>query len=88
MFRKIIFGAVAVISVNVMSYEIGLRPAAACNRTAGCAMDSFQESYDMMHSGKMTEAMRAGQDNIEAFRRLQAAEQARAADARLPSTKR
>lgn len=51
-------------------------PATACNRTAGCAMDVLHENYEMMHSDKMSKAMREGQDNIAAFRRLQEAERA------------
>jgi hypothetical protein len=79
MISKILIGIAIVLGVYCISSDFGLRSASACNRTAGCVMDSFQESYDMMHSGKMTEAMIAGQDNVEAFRRLQAQEQARAA---------
>lgn len=76
MISKISLGVMVLLFIQIFSYEGFLRPAFGCNRTAGCAMDSFQESYDMMHSGKMTEAMRAGQDNIDAFRRFREAEQA------------
>lgn len=37
-------------------------------------MDNMWENYDMMHSDKMKDAMSAGKDNIQAFRRLQEAE--------------
>lgn len=76
MVSKISLGVVALILVHIFSYEGFLRPAFGCNRTAGCAMDNFQENYDMMHSGKMSDAMRAGQANIDAFRRFREAEQA------------
>lgn len=55
---------------------VGSQPATACNRTAGCAMDVLLEGYDVMHDGRMAENMRAGQANVEAFRRQQAADQA------------
>lgn len=51
-------------------------PAEACNRTAGCAMDVLQEGGDMMQRGRMAENMRAGQENIAAFKRQQAADEA------------
>lgn len=76
MFNRVVLGTILMIMVGMIAYATSLRPAAACNRTAGCAMDNFQENYEMMHTGKMTEAMRAGQENIEAFRRLKEAEQA------------
>lgn len=53
-------------------------PAQACNKTAGCVMDTFEENYDMMRDGRMTEAMAAGRANVEAFRRLREAEEAMA----------
>lgn len=40
-------------------------------------MDNMLENYDMMHSNKMKDAMTAGKENIEAFRRLQEAERKR-----------
>jgi hypothetical protein len=52
------------------------RPAAACNRINGCTMDVLLEGHDMMHDGRMNENMREGQENIQAFRRQQAADQA------------
>lgn len=48
----------------------------ACNRTAGCVMDSLEEDYDMMRDGRMDKAIKAGRDNVEAFRALQAKQQA------------
>lgn len=52
------------------------QPAAACNKTAGCVMDVLLESHEMMEDGRMAQGMREGRENIEAFQRLQAAEQA------------
>lgn len=69
---------------------IAASPAAACNRTAGCTMDVLHEGDAMMRDGRMTEAMRAGQENIQAFHRQQAADQ-RAAEqraGRAPQTSR
>jgi hypothetical protein len=54
---------------------LGQNDAFACNRTAGCAMDSFLEDYEMKRNGQMDKAMQAGRENIEAFRALQAAQQ-------------
>lgn len=54
----------------------GSNPAAACNRTAGCVMDVLWETYEMQQDGRWQQCLRAGQDNIEAFRRLRAAEEA------------
>lgn len=53
--------------------------AAACNRIDGCTREFTSESYEMMHDGRMAEGMRAGQANIDAFRRMQGAGQAPAA---------
>ncbi|CAI0347513.1 conserved exported hypothetical protein [Hyphomicrobiales bacterium] len=52
------------------------RPASACNRTAGCAMDVLLEGHDMMVDGQMADNMRAAQENIQAFKRQQQADQA------------
>lgn len=52
--------------------------AEACNKIAGCAMDTLEESHDMMLDGRMSEAMAAGRANVEAFRRLREAEEAMA----------
>lgn len=59
-----------------LGVTLGAPPAAACNRTAGCAMDVLLEGHQMMQDGQMTENMRAAQANIQAFRRQQAADQA------------
>lgn len=56
--------------------SVGTQPATACNRTAGCAMDVLLEGHDMMQNGRMADNMRAAQENIQAFRRQQAADQA------------
>lgn len=76
MISKIVLGTLVVVVVSIASQEFGPRPAFACNRTAGCTMDVLQESRDMMQSGKMIGAMREGQENIAAFRRLQESERA------------
>lgn len=55
------------------------QPATACNSTPGCAMEVLEQSHDMMMDGRMTEAMRTGQENIQAFKRQQEAERAAAA---------
>lgn len=47
-------------------------------------MDNLWENYAMMHTGKMNDAMAAGKDNIEAFRRLQEAERGFNASAGAP----
>lgn len=49
--------------------------AQACNKIAGCVMDTLEENRDMMRDGRMTEAMAAGRANVEAFRALREAEQ-------------
>lgn len=77
MIKRIALGAMTFAAINLISEAIGSRPAAACNRLAGCTMDVLHESYEMMHTGKMNEAMRADQDNIDAFRRLREAERPR-----------
>ena len=74
MMRKIIFGTAIALTAMMTWTGIGLRPAAACNRTAGCVMDNIHENYDMMHSDKMEKAIAAGKDNIDAFNRLREAE--------------
>ncbi|HEY5795861.1 MAG TPA: hypothetical protein VIU82_12670 [Bosea sp. (in: a-proteobacteria)] len=60
-----------VVAIGFLALSLGGKPAFACNRTAGCVMDSLQEDYGMMHDGRMEKAMKAGRDNVEAFRRLQ-----------------
>jgi hypothetical protein len=47
----------------------------ACNKTAGCAMDTLEESHDMMRDGRMIAAMAAARANVEAFRALREAEE-------------
>jgi hypothetical protein len=74
-------GAAAVSALVVISS--GQNVAFACNRTAGCTTDVQLEDYQMKRDGRMDEALRAGRDNAEAFRKLQAAEErARRANAR------
>ena len=84
MIKSIALGSALFLGVIVTTSVIGLQSATACNRTAGCAMDNVWENYAMMHSGKMTDAMAAGKDNIEAFRRLQEAERKFNASAGMP----
>ncbi|KRE00665.1 hypothetical protein ASE61_19540 [Bosea sp. Root670] len=50
--------------------------AVACSKTGGCAMDVIHEDYNMRRDGRADKAMRAGQDNIEAFRAFQAKQKA------------
>jgi hypothetical protein len=71
--KWMLVGMVAVISM--LDVAAGRNGAQACNRTAGCAMDSFREDYDMKHDGRMDEAMKAGRENMEAFRAMQAGQQ-------------
>ncbi len=72
MAAAIITAIVAILSATTANH------AAACNRTAGCTMDTLLENDEMMRSEGMSKAMRAGQDNIDAFRKLQASERAAA----------
>ncbi|RDJ27236.1 hypothetical protein DWF00_09605 [Bosea caraganae] len=70
MSKNLVVGTALVASFIALVWDAGKGEAFACNRTAGCAMDVFQESYDMKQSGAMRDAMEAGQANIEAFRAL------------------
>ena len=70
----VLAGAAAVLTALFL--QAASQPAAACNRTAGCAMDVLQEGHDMMQSGRMADNMRAAQENIAAFKRQQAADEA------------
>ncbi len=74
MIRKIIFGAAISLITMLSSNGMGLGPAVACNRIAGCIMDNILENYDMMHTDKMNEAIAAGKENVDAFNRLREAE--------------
>lgn len=65
---------------------VSQQTAFACNQTQGCMMDVLHQNHDMMVDGRMTEAMRAGQENMQAFRRQQEAD--RAASARRSVTGR
>jgi hypothetical protein len=73
MMRKFVLGAILVTAGLVVSTG---HNAFACNRTAGCVMDSLHEDYDMKRDGRMDKAMIAGRANVEAFRALQGAQQA------------
>lgn len=72
MIRKIVLGGILVAG---LFGAFGRNDAFACNRTAGCVMDSLLEDYAMKRDGRMDKAMTAGRDNIEAFRAMQAAQQ-------------
>ncbi len=61
------------------SVALGPGAASACGKTNGCVMDSFRDDYNMMQSGKMNQAILAGRENVEAFKRLQARQAAPAA---------
>ncbi|WP_139218957.1 hypothetical protein [Bosea sp. CRIB-10] len=77
MVKSIFLGSAFFLGLHVFHVVVGSDIAFSCNRTAGCAMDNMLENYDMMHSNKMKDAMTAGKENIEAFRRLQEAERKR-----------
>ncbi|MGO4172081.1 hypothetical protein [Bosea sp. TAF32] len=74
--RKILILAGIAAAGAAIYLTVGSLPARACNRTAGCTMDVLQEGHDMMQDGRAAENMRAGQENIAAFRRQQAADEA------------
>jgi hypothetical protein len=73
--KKLILAGIAAAGAAIY-LAAGSQPATACNRTAGCAMDVLQEGRDMMQDGRAAENMRAGQENIAAFKRQQAADEA------------
>lgn len=77
MIRRIVLGGM--LATAALLASAGQDDAFACNRTAGCAMDVFLEDYAMKHDGRMDEAIKAGQANVEAFRAYQEAEKAYAA---------
>ena len=52
----------------------GRNDAFACTTTAGCHSWLLLEDERMRRDGRMDQAMKGGQDNIEAFRRLREAE--------------
>lgn len=76
-----------VVAIGFLALSLGGRPAFACNRTAGCVMDSLQEDYGMMRDGRMDEAMKAGRENVEAFRALQAGQRMLPAQPKKPARK-
>ena len=66
--RVIALGAVLIIAaIGTFSH---VDKAFACTKTNGCVMDIFRDDYDMKRDGRMDKAMQAGQDNMEAFRKL------------------
>jgi len=74
--RKAFIRTAVVMTGVAICLSFGSQPATACNRTAGCAMDVLQEGHDMMQDGRAAENMRAAQENINAFKRQQAADEA------------
>ncbi|WP_186417944.1 hypothetical protein [Bosea sp. CS1GBMeth4] len=68
MIRRISAGAFAVPAIIALCSSLPAGPAAACNRMDGCIHDAQLENYGMMHDGRMSEAMRSGAANVEAFR--------------------
>lgn len=74
--RISLIGAILAMLAAPVFMAAASKPAAACNRLNGCTMDVLLEDQAMMKDGRMTDAMRTGQANIQAFRRQQAADQA------------
>lgn len=70
MISRITAGALAASAIAALSAGLPAGPAVACNRTDGCVHDAQLESYKMMHDGGMSEAMRSGAANLDAFRSM------------------
>ena len=68
MIPRITAGALAASAFIALCSTLAAGPAAACNRMDGCIHDAQLENYGMMHDGRMSDAMRSGAANIEAFR--------------------
>ncbi len=68
MLQRITPGALAASAIVTLAGTLPAGPAAACNKKDGCIHDAQLESYGMMHDGRMSEAMRSGAANVEAFR--------------------
>ncbi|MCP4562188.1 MAG: hypothetical protein GY873_28120 [Bosea sp.] len=68
MIPRITVGALAASALIALCSSLPTGPAAACNRMDGCVHDAQLENYGMMHDGRMSEAMRSGAANVEAFR--------------------
>lgn len=54
--------------VATAAVALGGGTASACNRIDGCNWEEINQNREMMATGKMQEAMREGQSNIDAFR--------------------
>lgn len=70
MIPRISAGALAASAFIALSGSLPAGQAAACNRMDGCIHDTQRENYGMMHDGRMSEAMRSGAENVEAFRSI------------------
>jgi hypothetical protein len=68
MISRITAGALAASALIALCSSLPTGPVAACNRMDGCIHDAQLENYGMMHDGRMSEAMRSGAENVEAFR--------------------
>lgn len=60
----------------VLGLIIGTQSTTASHSAAGCAMEVLQEGHDRMQSGRLAQNMPAVQENIAAFKRQQAADEA------------
>jgi hypothetical protein len=74
MTRWMLLGAAA---CAVLGLAAGSHAAFACTKNNGCTFDVLNEDYKMMHDGRMNEAMMAGRANMEAFRAMREADQAK-----------
>lgn len=70
MIPRITAGTLAASAIIALCSTLPAGPAAACNRMDGCIHDAQLENYGMMHDGRMSEAMRSGAENVEAFRSM------------------
>jgi|GEM_PF-3387533 len=68
MISRITAGALVASAIIALSASLPASLAAACNRMDGCIHDAQLENYGMVHDGRMSEAMRSGAANVEAFR--------------------
>jgi hypothetical protein len=75
MMRWMLLGVAA--ASALLGIAAGPGAALACSKSNGCTHEVQYEDYKMMHDGRMSAAMAAGRANMEAFRALREAEQAR-----------
>lgn len=71
---RILFLEMILITTVILGWY-GQDKALACNKTAGCTMDSVYDDYKMKRDGRMDKAMAEGRANVEDFRAHRAAEQ-------------